>query len=36
MEQTGINGYFGVDNQMPNTKALGNPDREMYTSVSLI
>ena len=36
MEQTVINGYFGVDNQMPNTKALGNPDRGMYTSVSLI
>ncbi|AFU71609.1 hypothetical protein BAST_1031 [Bifidobacterium asteroides PRL2011] len=30
MEWVGNNGCFGVDNQILNAMALGNPDRERY------
>ena len=33
MEWVGNNGCFGVDNQILNAMALGNPDRERYCSI---
>lgn len=35
MEWVGNNGCFGVDNQILNAMALGNPDRERYCSICL-